>query len=137
MLWVSGAPWALTDRILRPLTMPHRMAPVDRAAIRAALKDSGALFAQWTEGWDTQACEWWHICCDQRDYDISQFRKVARYDVRRGLQECEVRKVDNEWFAENGFPVYAAAFRQAVTIENFIIRRRAPRTTRTLCGSLP
>jgi hypothetical protein len=87
------------------------MKPVGRAHIRAALRETGALLAQWTEGWDTEPCDWWYVCCDRKDYDISSLRKVARYDVRRGLQQCEVRKVDAEWFASNGFTVYAAAFR--------------------------
>jgi hypothetical protein len=87
------------------------MKPVDRAHIRAALRETGALLAQWTEGWDTAPCDWWYVCCDRKDYDISSLRKAARYDVRRGLQQCQVRKVDAEWFASNGFPVYSAAFR--------------------------
>ena len=112
VLWVDGTPWTLKDRVLRPLTMPHRMKPVDRAKLRAALKETGALLAQWTEGWDTAPCDWWYVCCDQPDYDVGTLRRTVRYAIRKGLQECDVRRVDPNWFAENGFPVYRAAFRR-------------------------
>ena len=75
------------------------------------MKEIGALLAQWSEDWDTAPSEWWYICCDQPDYDLGMLRKMPRYDVRKGLQECEVRLVDGEWFAAHGFPVYESAFR--------------------------
>ncbi len=37
-------------------------------------------------------------------------RKDPRYETRKGLEQCEVRRVDSRWFAENGYGVYASAF---------------------------
>jgi hypothetical protein len=112
VLWVDGIPWEIEGRVLRPLAMAHTMKAVRRASIQAAIKETGAALAQWTEGWDTQPCDWWYVCCDCPDYDISNLGKVARYDVRRGLAQCEVRRVDSRWFASNGYPTYAAAFQR-------------------------
>jgi len=74
------------------------------------MKETGARLAQWTEGWDTGECDWWYVCCDQKDYDLATLRKDPRYEVRKGLDQCTVRALDPGWFAENGYPVYAAAF---------------------------
>ena len=112
VLWVDDVPWVLRDRILRPLSPPHRLKPISRRSIRAAMKQAGAVLAQWTEGWDTPACDWWYVCCDQKDYDLGTLKKDPRYEVRKGLEQCEVRPVDPSWFAENGYRVYAAAFRR-------------------------
>jgi hypothetical protein len=111
IIWIDETPWAVTNRLLRPLPMPHRLKSVDRAKLRAAIKETDALLAQWTEGWDTETCDWWYVCCDQPDYDVSSLRRTVRYAVGKGLRECEVRRVEAQWFAENGFPVYEAGFR--------------------------
>jgi hypothetical protein len=86
------------------------MRPVDRSHLREAIQECRALLAQWTDEWDKEPGDWWHICCDQKDYSLDQLKKMVRYDVRRGLQECEVRRTDGEWFADHGYSVYAAAF---------------------------
>jgi hypothetical protein len=111
VLWADGTPWVLKDRILRSLGMPHRVKPVNTETIRSIMKQTRAVLAQWTEGWDTQPCDWWFVCCDQRDFDLTALSKGPRYDVRRGLEQCEVRRVEPKWFADNGYDVYAAAFR--------------------------
>lgn len=111
VLWIDEIPWELRNRVLRPLAMPHRMRRLERARVRRAIRESAALAAQWTEDWDTPACEWWYVCCDDRNYDLSVLRKDPRYEVRKGLEQCQVRRLDSAWFAANGYAVYAAAFR--------------------------
>lgn len=110
VVWSDGIPWVLKDRILRPLSLPHRWKALDGASVRGAMKKAGAVLAQWTEGWDEPEGDWWYVCCDQKDYDLSTLRKDPRYEVRKGLDQCEVRLCQAAWFAENGYPVYAAAF---------------------------
>ena len=111
VIWIDATPWVSRGRVLRPLSMPHQAKRVSRQAVRSAMRRSGALFSQWSEGWDMDPSEWWYICCDRPDYDVSILRKMPRYDVRKGLQHCDVRRLDGEWFAANGFSVYEAAFR--------------------------
>lgn len=111
VVWVGDLPWQLQGHALRPLWMPHQRQAVNRDAVRVALARTGAAFAQWTEGWDTPPGGWWYICCDDSEYDLGRLPKGPRYDVRRGLDRCEVRRLDPDWFAQNGYPVYQAAFR--------------------------
>jgi hypothetical protein len=116
VLEIAGIPWVSRGRVLRPLSMPHRMRAIPREGVRAAIREVGARLAQWTEEWDVGPCDWWHVCCDRQDYGIDQLGKSVRYDTRRGLERCEVRRVDPEWFATAGFAVYAAAFRRYGTL---------------------
>jgi hypothetical protein len=111
VVWLGDAPWELRRRALRPLWMPHRAISVDASDVRKALAETGAIYAHWTEGWDTPPSEWWYVCCDDEEYDLARLRKGPRSDIRKGLTACEVRKLEPEWFARNGYPVYKAAFR--------------------------
>jgi hypothetical protein len=110
---IDGNPWQLRNRVLSPLWMPHLHRSVDRASLREIVRGTGAIMAMWNEGWDTAPSEWWYICCDDKNYDVSGLRKGgARRSTVHGLKSCEVRRLASSWFAENGYPVYLAAFRR-------------------------
>lgn len=132
---IGETPWERQGQALTPLWMPHQWKPQARSDVRRALAQTGAAFAQWTEGWDTSPCEWWYICCDDGEYDLSRLQKGPRSHVRRGLAQCEVRTVDPQWFAQNGYPVYRAAFRhygskpslsESGFVQEFTIHARYP-----------
>jgi len=96
--------------MLEPVCGPHKPITVSRREIRGALRRTGAALAAWTDNWDTPECQWWWVCCDDTEYDISRIRsKRRRGEIRRSLKRCEVRRVEAEWFAEHGYPVYLAA----------------------------
>ncbi len=108
--WAGGAPWRLESGVLMPLAMPHTLGPMDRREIRGAMRWTGAKMALWNDAWDTAAGPWWWVCADRRDYDSSQFKKNMRHDLRLGLANCAVRRLELAELAEQGYPVYLAAF---------------------------
>jgi hypothetical protein len=108
---IDGKPWRMESRVLAPMAMPHRAAPVDRAKVRHAMRETGALVARWTDAWDTEPCDYWFLCCDDPEYDVDKIpSKNVRRDVRAGLRHCEVRRVEPAWIAEHGYQVCAAAY---------------------------
>lgn len=108
---IDGDPWRMGNRVLGPMAMPHRVPPVDRAKVRRAMRETGALVARWHDAWDTEPCDYWFLCCDDPEYDIDKIpSKNARRDVRAGLRHCDVRRVEPVWIAEHGYQVYAAAY---------------------------
>jgi hypothetical protein len=111
VFWLANTPWAVLGGVLRPLSPPHLPCTVERSCVYATLRSSAAHLAMWSIGWDTPPCDWWYICCDRKDYDIQILGKGKRRHVRRGLEQCEIRRVEPNWFARHGYPVYAAAFR--------------------------
>jgi hypothetical protein len=110
--WIDNIPWYETGRRLTPLAMPHMMKPVHPDRVRKTAREAKALIAMWTDAWDTPPCDWWWICCDDKHYDVETLPKRARRDIRAGLRRCTVRQLESEWFAENGYEVYAAAHAQ-------------------------
>jgi len=109
--WIDDLPWQVIRGKLTPLAMPHVRRPVDPQKIRSAMAETCARVAVWSDQWDTAPCQWWWLCCDDPTYDISHIPKRGkRKDVRRGLDRCEVRRIDADLFAEHGYAVYEAAF---------------------------
>ncbi|MGB2753639.1 MAG: GNAT family N-acetyltransferase [Phycisphaerae bacterium] len=112
VVWIDGLPWCSTRRVLEPLAMPHVVRPVDRAKVRQAMKETNALIARWNDAWDTSPCDWWWMCCDDRAYDVEKFSHGPRKATRKALRRVDVRLVENEWIAENGYDVYVASYRR-------------------------
>jgi hypothetical protein len=112
VIWIGDQPWGLSGKVLRPLALPHAVTEVNRKAIRKAMMHTGALLALWTDRWDTSPCAWWYVCCDRKDYNLASLPKGKRRHIRRALENCDVRRVNGQWFALHGYAVYAAAFQR-------------------------
>jgi hypothetical protein len=107
--WIEGEPWEATSGLLRPIGRPDVAPRCSTQAMRAAIKAARVYGAQWTEDWNARESQWWYIVADMPDYDVSQFDKQTRYNIRHGMKHFEVRRVDATWLAEYGYPVYRAA----------------------------
>ncbi len=107
--WIADHPWQARAGVLRPLSMPHVAVPIDRPALRRAMRRRGALLAVWTTDWDGPPGEWWYTCCDRAlTVDAIPSSNVRR-DVRSGLRKCAVRRVDPGEFGSRAYPVLATA----------------------------
>ena len=111
--WLAGVPWSTSERVLRPLSMPHVSIDVDRAQLREVMSQHGAVLATWTTDWDMPGVsEWWWVCCDDPNYQVDLVKSSrGRRDIRKGLRECEVRRVDRHEFGRLAYPIYSAAAR--------------------------
>lgn len=111
MFHAGGEAWFPLASVLRPVQFPRkgRDPEIEPGALSKALKESGAKLAMWTYDFDGPAeSPWWWVVCDDRTYDIAKFSKKVRQATNRGLRRCEVHRVETTWFAEHGYPCYAA-----------------------------
>jgi len=114
VVWINDSPWGMTDRVLRPMTMPHVGLSPDRRDLRKAIAEHGALLAVWTSEWDSldASSPWWWTCCDQQGYEFDRIDSSrGRRSIRKGLRECEVRQVPSREFGPLAYPIHAAAVR--------------------------
>ena len=109
VVWIDGEPWEASGRQLKPLTNPHTRKPVDRVKVREAMRQTGCRLARWTDSWDTEPCPWWWVACDDKEYDVSKLPRGGREAVRKGLRQCEVRRIEPAFFAQHGHLVYLSA----------------------------
>lgn len=112
IMWTDNIPWFYENKILKPLTLPHKINNVDRKKVRDIIKSHGALVAYWTDNWDLAETEWWWTSCDNKEYDVENIEdKRGRRDVRKGNRECTVERIKPEDFAELTYEIYSKAFK--------------------------
>ena len=112
IFWMGDVPWIKEGVFLIPLNMPHVIGKVDRKKIKQLLKESGALIARWTTNWDVKKSSWWYTCCDQKDYDIASISSSrGKRGIKKGLKNCEVKRVSVDDFVGQAYPIYANALK--------------------------
>lgn len=110
VVYIDGVPWHDENRrVLTPLAPPNVRRPVSRDAVRKAMREIGALLANWTDAWDTAPCAYWYVACDDKNYDLDKLTSDCRANVRKCAKNLEVRRLENEEAQQQAYSVYAAA----------------------------
>ena len=100
--------WRKYNGALIPLTPPH--IEVDITDVENNIQKEEAYFARWTSNFDQKdISEFWYVICDEK-FEISDYSRNTRNQIRRGLRNCEVRIIDKEIVLKDGFESYNAAF---------------------------
>lgn len=91
-----------------PAAKPYSLSPAQRKMLLLKL---GGLWVQWTDGFGPHAdnSEWYAVICRCHTPINVIESGNTRSKLRRGLKNCEVRKVDAEEIATQGYETYCAA----------------------------
>ena len=74
------------------------------------ISESGALVAYWSDKWDSNESAWWWTGWDKA-YSIEKISdKRGRRDVRKGLRECIVRRLNREDFVNFSYNIYSDSY---------------------------
>lgn len=129
MEWIADHPWRTQAGILRPLSMPHVPVPIDRPALRRAMRRRGAILAVWASDWDGPPGEWWYCCYDRAQTVQAIPSARGRRNVRVGLRRCTVRRIESTVFGPRAYPVLTGAFEgmggRPPSLETFLAETRA------------
>lgn len=110
VVYLDDVPWLCSNRRLSPVVPPHVPIKVDRDIVKGALKSTGALVAVWNESWDVEEGLWWCIACDDKNYGMDSISsKNRRKHTKRGLSNCEIRRLSTDEFARDGYAVHRAS----------------------------
>jgi len=110
MIKYKGVSWRNYHYALIPATPPHIEINLNEAEAKELLKISGAYFVRWASKWDIkQKTEFWYIIKDVEE-NLEQYSSNKRRQIRKGLKNCIVKKVDNTTIANDGYEVYKSAF---------------------------
>ena len=108
IIWIDNVPWHEHNKVLSPLQLPHNNLSVNKLKLADALARSKSLLAHWTDKWDRSESEWWWICCDNKQYAVDKIESSrGRRGIRKGLEYCEVRKINHEEFSDLAYNIYA------------------------------
>ena len=90
---------------------PHLKESPDLASVKQFLRHKKAWGAVWNYDWDGgDDAPWYTYVCDTTGYDIDKISsKNSRKTIRRSLERTEVRRIEADWLADNGYEMYANA----------------------------
>jgi hypothetical protein len=104
--------WVKYGKMILPVGPIHlNYSLSDDQAHRLMKKFPGALLVRHSDGSLRQSSgeDWYAVICDNFK-DLGSFPHESRRQIKRGLENCEVRQVDASFIAEYGYEVYASAF---------------------------
>ena len=89
---------------------PHCEIKDSRKEILNFLKKSGMYFARWESNFDCQKkTNFWFIIND-KPLEIMDYDLKTRNKIRKGLRECQVKKIKKDELINKGYDVYISAF---------------------------
>jgi len=115
MILLNGIRWKIYQGALIPDEPPHINVKISLEEARYLLKISGAYFIRWTNNWDCgYPTEFWYVIKDGK-CSMEELSRNTRNQIRKGLKNCVVKKVDGEFIANYGYEVYRKAFQRYKT----------------------
>jgi hypothetical protein len=130
MIQLNGINWIVYKGVLVPDAPPHVNIKVSTEEARYLLKQSGAYFIRYTDNYDCgYTTEFWYVIKDSK-CSMEELSRNTRNQVRKGLENCVVEKVNAEFIANYGYEVYRKSFKRYKN--SAIIERQEEFKRRTL-----
>ena len=102
--------WKLYNNMIVPTGEPHINIEIEKKTINELWKKyPRAILIRYTSNWDKQEeSEWYYIIKDKAT-ELSELGKSARNQVRKGLKNFEIRKIDLDANYDAIYEVYVRA----------------------------
>ena len=101
--------WKVYNKALLPTTPPHKE-PYLSELKNINLWNLGCLLIRYTTDFDCgYETEWWYLIKDSQ-IDISKLKKKRRYEITKGLNNFDIKKISPKIYAYEIYLVYLAAF---------------------------
>lgn len=111
MIIYKNINWYNYQGALLPKVDPNININLDINDRKFLIKKSKRFFIRWTDNWDTKKkTNFWYIIKDSKE-DISLYKSKIRNQINKGLKNCIVKKVSNEFISKFGYTVYSNAFK--------------------------
>ena len=127
---LNGVLFIRRDRWIVPVGPVAQDFYVNKSQCRQLLHKLGGLWVMWTDGFElsSQCSDWYTVICRQHIPIETITNGKRRSELRRALRESEVRMVDAEEIARNGYETYSAVMTNrypfATLIKESEFRRR-------------
>lgn len=112
---LNSVVWYHYHGALLPKVKPDQNIELSEAEAKKLLRESKAFFLRYTSNWDMKKeSEFWYVIKDSRE-ELSSYSSKMRNQIKKGLKNCEVKKVTNLEIAKNGYMSYSKAFKKYKT----------------------
>jgi len=116
MIEYKGVIWFRYQGALLPRVSPHQEVLLTDKEAKELLKLSRAFFLRYTNEWDREESEFWYVIKDKKE-GLETYKSKVRNQIKKGLTNCIVKKVDKETIANSGYSVYIEAFKNYLTFQ--------------------
>lgn len=111
MIEFKGITWRDYYGALIPAVSPHTQIELTQEEQKELLRLSKAYFIRYITGFDRKKeSPFWYVIKDEEE-NLKGYKSKARNQIRKGLKNCRVEKVDSDEVIKNGYSVYLAAFK--------------------------
>ena len=109
---VNGQLFIRKEHWIAPLGPVSQAYRLNEADCRGLLREMGGWWVMWTDGFGPHAADSeWHAVICRRHVPVEEVASGnVRSKLRRGLKNCEARRVDAREIAARGYETYRAAF---------------------------
>jgi len=114
MIEYKGVNWYYYQGALLPKVPPHYEINLTKKEQKELLKISKALFLRYTNEWDRDGGEFWYVIKDKKE-GLETYKSKVRNQIKKGLNNCVVKKVEKEVIADDGYESYSTAFQNYST----------------------
>lgn len=103
----------------------HRLLQPTPDEFSALWRSGGALVARYPTHADSQVGQASYMfVCRNKNYDLEQFSANTRSHTRRGLKNCEIRRIEFDFLAKEGLALHVSTLnRQGYTIPTTVTER--------------
>jgi hypothetical protein len=115
MIEFKDITWRHYHGALIPAVAPHIGVNLTQKEQKELLKLSKAYFIRYVTDFDIkQESSFWYVIKDESE-NLEHYKSKMRNQIRKGLTNCRVEKVDSDNISKNGYSVYLAAFKKYKT----------------------
>lgn len=106
----SEVEWKVIKRALIPRIPQHKTLSLSPMEQKLLLRKYKVHLIRWISDWDMQVkTNYWYVIKDSFE-DISTLKKKHRYQINKGLNNCDVKLIEPLFLFEHGYPIYSKAY---------------------------
>lgn len=111
---INNVMWYVYQKTLVPLGPVKFGNTLQKAEINFLLsKFSNAFLIKYTDGFDIDnrnKCLEWYAIIKEKHMDLGFLPSERRSEIRRGLKNCVIERIDAEYLSSNGYEIFRSAF---------------------------
>ena len=123
MIEHKGIKWYYYQGALLPRVPPHYEVNLTNKEQKELLKISKALFLRYTNEWDRDGGEFWYVIKEKKE-GLETYKSKIRNQIKKGLNNCIVKRVNREIIADNGYVIYFEAFKSYNSFHKPILKEK-------------
>ena len=103
---IKGKNFTVTNKMLFPSFAPHTLININKKEVKKILKENNCFLLRYSSNFDKKGKNnFWYII-KEKFVPLEEFSKNTRNQVKKGIKNCEVKKVNLNFIQQNCYDIY-------------------------------